>query len=232
MARLPLKLLIYIYMPTKSVDYSLYLLTDKKLAGERSIVDIVQAAIDGGTTVVQYREKNADTGYMIEQARLLRDITRSAHVPLIINDRVDVMSAIDADGVHVGQKDMPALLARKLIGSDKLLGVSVKTVEQAIKAVDDGADYLGVGDIFGTSTKADAGEPIGLEMLCRISQAVSVPIVGIGGITIDNATGVIKSGADGIAVISAIVGNKNPGKAAKQLSDAIKTAKRKRDYDK
>lgn len=206
------------------VDYSLYLLTNQKLAGERNLADIVSEAIEGGVTIVQYREKDAPTGYMIEQARQIHTITKKAGIPLIIDDRLDVMLAIDAEGVHVGQSDIPAGVARKLIGPDKILGVTAKTVEQAAKAVADGADYLGVGDIFGTTTKADAGKPIGLVLFNEIAQSVPVPVVGIGGITSDNTASVIKSGGSGVAVISAIIGQVSPVKAAKNMSEIIKTA--------
>ena len=210
----------------KNIDYGLYLVTDQKLAGANNIVDVVKRAILGGVSVVQYRDKDVDTGLMIKMAEQIYEITKSCGVPLIVNDRVDVMMAIDADGVHVGQSDMPARLVRSLIGPDKILGVSVKTVDQAIKAVDDGADYLGVGDIFGTATKKDAGLPIGLDVLRAISAVVKVPIVGIGGINDSNAQDVILNGADGIAVISAIVGKNDPKAAAKKLSSIIKDTKR------
>ncbi len=209
------------------IDYSLYLVTDKKLAGITSLSAILQSAIAGGATIIQYREKNASTREMIEEANQLHEITNKAKIPLLINDRLDVFLAVDAEGIHIGQDDMPASIARKLIGDNKILGVSVKTVEQALQAVKDGADYLGVGDIFGTQSKSDAGVPIGLQPIVDIAKVVSIPIVGIGGITKDNASSVIASGADGIAVISAIIGKPNPEKEAKELKHIIiKTQKK------
>lgn len=203
------------------MNYSLYLITDPHLAKD-SFASIVESAIYGGVTMVQYRNKEALTKQMISEASILLKITKAAGIPLIINDRIDVALAVNADGVHVGQNDMPAVLARKLIGSKRILGVSVKTVEQAKQAEKDGADYLGVGDIFGTKTKADAGKPIGLGALKEVAQSVSIPVIGIGGITKENAAEVIKAGAKGIGVVSAIMGKQNPQKEAKELLQRIK----------
>jgi thiamine-phosphate diphosphorylase len=206
------------------IDYSLYVITDKK-PGSVSIEEAVRKAIAGGATIVQYREKAADTAEMIGVATELHKITMEAGIPLIINDRVDVALAVDAEGVHVGQEDMPSSVVRKIIGAGKLLGVSVKTVNEAFFAVKEGADYLGVGDIFGTASKKDAGKPIGLEMLKKIAERVSVPIVGIGGITKTNAGSIIENGADGIAVISAIFGKPDPEKEARELLKIIKESR-------
>lgn len=206
------------------IDYSLYVITDKKL-GKRSIEEAVCKAIAGGATIVQYREKDADTLEIIRVANEVHKITKAAGIPLIINDWIDVALAVDAEGVHIGQEDMSSSVVRKIIGARKLLGVSVKTVSEASSAVKDGANYLGVGDIFGTTSKDNAGEPIGLEMLKKIAESVSIPIVGIGGITKINAGSVIESGADGIAVISAIIGNPDPEKEARELLAIIKKEK-------
>jgi len=209
-------------MKAGDVDWSVYVITDRKVAGNRSILDVVRAAIRGGATVVQLREKETTTRDMIEWGQALHEITAAAGIPLIVNDRVDVALAIDAEGVHVGQEDMPAAMARRLIGDDKLLGVSAETIEQAVQAERDGADYLGVGDIFGTPTKPDAGEPIGVEGLARIAAKVSIPIVGIGGITAENAGAVIQAGAQGVAVISAVVGAADPEAAARRLLQVVR----------
>lgn len=208
-------------MARKSLDLSVYVITDRRLAGDRSILDVVRAAIRGGATVIQLREKEATTREMVELGRALLEITRAAGIPLIVNDRVDVALAIDADGVHVGQDDMPAAIARRLIGPDKILGVSAETVEQARAAERDGADYLGVGDIYGTTTKPDAGPPIGIEGLRRIVQAVSIPVVGIGGINPDNAEPVIEAGAAGVAVVSAVMAAPDPEEATRRLREAV-----------
>lgn len=205
----------------RMIDYSLYLVTDKKLAGENPLTDIVASAIAGGVTIVQYREKNASTGEMITESSSLHVVTKKAGVPLIINDRVDICLAIDAEGVHVGQSDMPVSLVRKLIGSEKIIGVSVKTVEEAMQAMQEGVDYISAGDIFGTTTKLDAGAPIGLERVKEIAQSVSIPFIGIGGITKENAASVLHVGANGIAVISAIIGKPNPEQEARELKNII-----------
>ena len=199
------------------INYSLYLVTDKGLAGKRPVVSIVEKAIKGGVTIVQYREKNAPTGEMIEEAQNIHNVTLKAGIPLIIDDRTDVALAVGAEGVHIGQSDMPADLVRKTIGLKKILGVTAGSVKEAVKAEKDGADYLGISDIFGSSTKTDTGGAVGVEMIRQIRKAVRIPIVGIGGITLENAGWVIAAGADGIAVISAIFSAKKPEVAAKNL---------------
>ena len=202
-------------------NYSLYIITDQKLAGNRSIIQVVQLAITGGATFIQYREKTANTRKMVKQAQVLHKIAIKAKEPFIINDRIDVALAIGAEGVHVGQDDMPAFYVRQLIGPNMILGVSISAVVQAIKAQEDGADYLGVGPIFPTPTKTDANPPIGLKGLLTIKKAVSIPVVAIGGINATNAKEVAKI-ADGIAVISAVMGAENPKQAAEELSIIIK----------
>ena len=161
-------------MARPAINWSLCVITDRATAGQRSIPDIVRAAIHGGATMIQLREKHATTREMIALGEALLTITRAANVPLIVNDRLDVALALDADGVHVGQDDLPAPLARQLIGPARLLGVSAETVEQARAAERAGADYLGVGDLFGTPSKPDAGPPIGLEGLRACRSWVSV----------------------------------------------------------
>lgn len=209
----------------RASDYSVYVIADRRGAGERSILEVVQAAIKGGATVIQLREKEASTREMLRFGRALQGLTRAAGLPLIINDRLDVALALDAEGVHVGQDDMPAEVARRLIGPDKILGVSAETVAQAQAAEAAGADYLGVGDIFGTPSKPDAGAPIGLTHFAEIVCCVSLPVVGIGGITRENAAGVIQAGAVGVAVISAVVGAPDPEAAAWRLRQIVETGR-------
>ncbi|MFW6135608.1 MAG: thiamine phosphate synthase [Chloroflexota bacterium] len=214
------------------VDWDLYVITSPRAAGERPagtsqpLTQVVRAAVAGGATVVQLRAKSATTRELIQLGRALHAITRQAEVPLIVNDRVDVALALDAEGVHVGQDDMPAPLARDLIGPHRILGVSAGTVEEARRAQEDGADYLGVGDVYGTPSKADAGLPIGVEGIEEIAGAVSIPVVGIGGITADNAAPVIAAGAAGVAVISAVVGAADPEAAARRLRTLVRRSKR------
>lgn len=206
----------------KTVDWSLYVITDRRAAGPRSILDVVEAAIQGGVTVVQLREKEATTRQMIQLGQALHELTQRAGIPLIINDRVDVALAIDAEGVHLGVDDMPVPIARRLLGPHRLIGFSPSTLDEACQAEDEGADYLGIGDVYGTPSKPDAGAPIGIEGLSRFVQTVSIPVVAIGGINASNAAATIEAGAAGIAVISAVIGAPDPQKAAQQLRAIVK----------
>jgi thiamine-phosphate pyrophosphorylase len=208
------------------MDYSLYLVTDAGLARGRTHHEIVQAAIRGGVTVVQYREKSASTRRMIEEARELHDLCRARGIPFIVNDRVDVALAADADGVHVGQDDMPASLARKLIGRDKILGVSAENVAQARAAVTDGADYIGASPIFATPTKPDAPPPMGVQGLQELTRACTIPIVAIGGLNATNAASMIRAGAAGVAVISAIVNAEDVERAARELKQVVESSRK------
>ncbi len=208
------------------VNWRLYGKTHAQLSRGRSHLAVIQAAIAGGATVVQYREKEGTTRQMIEEARALRELARRAGVPFIVNDRVDIALAVDADGVHVGQDDMPAPLARKLMGPEKIIGVSATNLEEALQAERDGADYIGAGPIFATPTKPDAAPPIGLEGLAEICRRVSIPVVAIGGINHENAGSVIEAGADGVAVVSAIVAAPDVEAAARRLREVVEAARR------
>lgn len=192
-----------------SVDYSLYLVTDRDILKGRDIFKAVEDAILGGVTLVQLREKNVSSLDFYNIAMKMKDITMHYNVPFIINDRLDIALAVDADGLHIGQEDLPLVAARKLLGRGKILGYSVSNTEEAIYGEKNGADYLGAGTVFPTGSKADAGNPIGTEILKSIKQSVSIPVVGIGGISKSNLHEVKASGADGISVISAILGNKD-----------------------
>ncbi|WP_322487129.1 thiamine phosphate synthase [Chloroflexus sp.] len=211
--------------PKTHIDWSLYVVTDAGLSRGRSHLAVIEAAIAGGATVVQYREKVAATRQMIAEAQVLRELTRRAGVPLIVNDRLDVALAIDAEGVHIGQDDMPAAVARRLIGPDKLLGVSAANLAEAMQAVQDGADYLGVGPVFATPTKPDAAPPIGMDGLREICRHVSLPVVAIGGINAANAADAIAAGAQGIAVVSAVVAAEDVTAAAQQLRALVAAAR-------
>lgn len=206
------------------IKYSLYLVTDSGLAGSRTIEDIVFAAIQGGVDVVQYREKNGTTRRMMEEASKVLKICRANHVPLIVNDRVDVALAIDADGVHVGQDDMLAGDVRRLIGPQKILGVSVGNLAEMEQAVKDGADYVGASPIYATPTKPEADKPMGLEGLKKMAEICPLPIVAIGGINQTNLIDIIHAGAAGAAVISAIVTAEDIRLAAQRLKQEIKKA--------
>lgn len=211
-------------VPFPSSGGIVYVITDRRTAGERSLVEIVRAALRGGANVIQLRDKDVPVRDMIALGQALLPLTREAGVPLIVNDRIDVALALDADGVHVGQDDIPAEVARQIIGPDRILGVSAATVEQAQQAARAGATYLGVGDIFGTPSKPDAGPPIGLASLAEITRAVHLPVLGIGGVTIANAASVVQAGAVGVAVISAVIGAPDPEAATRALHEAIDSA--------
>ncbi len=209
-------------------DLSLYILTDRRLAGDRPPAEVVAAALRGGATAVQLRDKTATTRELLRLGEALLAVTRPAGVPLIVNDRLDVALALDAEGVHLGQEDLPPDVARRLLGPEKILGVSADTVEEALEAQRTGADYLGVGDVFGTRSKPDAGAVIGLEGLRRVAQAVRIPVVGIGGVTAQNAAAVIEAGAAGVAVLSAVMGAPDPEAAARALRAAVEAGRRRK----
>ena len=179
-----------------------YFITDTRLSRAGNARDVEQA-LAAGVRLVQHRDKEADTAAMIAEARILRRLCRSAL--FLVNDRVEVALAVDADGVHLGQEDLHYREARRLLGGPKIIGITVNTVEQALEAASLGADYLGVSPIFATQTKPDAGEPAGLSLLRAIRLRVSIPLIAIGGITLDNAPDVIAAGADSLCAISAVV---------------------------
>jgi thiamine-phosphate pyrophosphorylase len=185
-------------------DWRVYVIADSHHARGRSPREIVDAAIRGGATAVQLRMKEEPARTMFQNARDIAPLCRAAGVALILNDRIDVALAANADGVHVGQDDLPAGAARLLLGDARLLGVSAAVEAEVIAAERDGADYIGVGPIYPTATKADAGADVGLARLHALRRLTSIPIVAIGGITIDNAAAAIRAGASGVAVITAV----------------------------
>ena len=190
---------------------------------------MVRAAVQGGVTCVQLREKDTGGREFVAQAEDLLEVLRPAGVPLIINDRVDVMLATDADGVHVGQTDIPAARVREMIGPDKALGVTVSTLAELELAIADGADHVGTNAVFLTPTKTDTGAPTGLTGLTALCKASTVPVVAIGGISVENAAAVIRAGAAGIAVVRAILAAEDPHAAADQLRGIVEDAKAWRD---
>jgi len=209
-------------------DLSIYLVTDCHLAGGRPLVDIVEQAILGGATCIQLRDKELSSRELYQLALEMRELTRAKDVPLIINDRLDIALATGADGVHLGQDDLPAVVARRLIPPEMILGVSAETVQEAREARDAGASYLGVGAVFSTSTKADAGKPIGLKALAEVCSQVDLPVVGIGGIDAGNAARVIEAGAQGVAVVSCIVAAEQVAAAAREVARQVQTARESR----
>ena len=202
------------------VDYTLYLVTDRKLMSTQTLTEAVKQAILGGCTMVQLREKDSSSQAFFQQAQEVKRITDQYQVPLIINDRVDIALAVKATGIHIGQNDIPVSIVRELIGKDMLLGVSVSSAEEAGQAMEDGADYLGVGAMFPTGTKRDAAM-VSMEELRRIRRITNLPIVVIGGINRDNAGKFRPMGIDGLAVVSAIIGQLDIRKAAEEMKKAF-----------
>ncbi|MCF8078209.1 MAG: thiamine phosphate synthase [Desulfobacterales bacterium] len=212
-------------MKPETVDYGIYLVTDRGLSRGRPTIEVVAAAVRGGVTVVQLREKGAETRDFVKEALAVRRLLEARGIPLIVNDRIDVALAVSADGVHLGQKDMPIDMARKILGPDKIIGISAESVADAVAAEKAGADYLGVSPIYATPTKTDTVAALGLEGLRQIREAVDLPLVGIGGLNAGNAAEAIRHGADGIAVVSAIVSADDPETAARELSRIVAEAK-------
>ena len=205
-------------------DGIVYLVTQESLSADRTTLDIVDAAIQGGVDVVQLREKDRSARERYQLGRRLRERTVEADIPFIVNDRVDIALAVDADGVHLGDGDLPVDVAREQLGPDAIIGRSVSTPAAAREAEQTGANYLGVGSIFHTDSKDTEPDEsaIGLEQLREIRDATTIPIVGIGGITSTNASDVVTTGANGVAVISAITAADDPQRATEALSTAVK----------
>lgn len=206
-------------------DLSLYLVTDQGLSKGRSHEHIVAEAITGGVTMVQLREKDISSREFYELAKTLMLLLKPLNIPLIINDRLDIALAVDADGLHIGQSDLPYAIARKLLGNDKIIGLSVETIEQAREANKVDVDYIGLSPVFSTNTKLDINTPLELSGIKEIAGVTKHKTVAIGGINSLNAASVIASGADGIAVVSAIVSQDNPQKAACNLKTIITKAR-------
>lgn len=202
----------------------LYVLTDQMLEAGRDVQAVVAQAIEGGASAIQLRWKSGPLSEALRSGQTLRALCHDTGVLFVVNDRVDLALALGADGVHLGVKDLPVAVARKIAGDRMIIGYSPETVEDAIVAERSGADYLGVGPIFGTTTKADAGKAVGTGHLTGIVRAVSIPVVGIGGITAGNAPEVIAAGAAGVAVISAVIGARDVQAAARQLRTRVDSA--------
>lgn len=203
-------------------DLSLYLVTDRSLSLGRPLEEVVKKAIEGGVTIVQLREKEASTHTFYQLAIALKKLLQPYHVPLIINDRIDIALACDADGLHIGQHDMPYQIARKLLGPDKIIGLSVENISDAVEANKLDVDYIGLSPVFGTPTKTDTAQPLGLDGVREIMRISKHPAVGIGGINKQNAKDIIRAGADGISVVSAIMSAKDPKEAAHELISVMK----------
>ena len=211
-----------IYLTADDVRmFDLYVITDASLSRGRSESETARLAYEGGADVVQLRMKGADGKAMLEQAEAIRECADELERFFIVNDRVDIAMLSGADGVHLGQSDIPVARAREIMGESAIIGASVSTLEQARRAEEDGADYVGVGSIFRTSTKPDAKQGIGLDAVFAISHEVGIPVVAIGGINRGNIQDVIRAGADAAAVVSAVVAQDDVRAAAHELRDLI-----------
>jgi len=207
-------------MKERLEDIDLYFITDSKLT-RRTVLEDVESAIRAGVKIIQYREKNLSTGEMIKEARKIGELCRENGVLFIINDRVDIALEVNADGVHLGSKDMQYGTARKMLGQEKIIGLTVHNIGEAIEAERIGADYVGVSPIFETKTKPDAGKPAGIDLIKNIRKAIEIPFVAIGGINEDNLKSVLEAGARSAAVISAIVTRDDVEKQCKIFREVI-----------
>lgn len=207
-------------MNKKQVNYGLYLVTDENSMEQRDFLETVEKALAGGVTLVQLREKECSSREFYLRGKELHQLTKAYNVPLIINDRIDLALAIGAEGVHLGQKDLPVSVARKLAGDDMIIGVSAATLEEAVAAEKQGADYLGVGALYPTGTKTDT-RPVSCETLEEIVRTVSIPVVAIGGITRERLQEVLDSGVHGVAVVSAILKADSPEESAIEFKQII-----------
>lgn len=199
------------------LNYELYLITDRRFLKGRELKKVVEDAILGGVTIVQVREKDVSTREFYNVAKEVKEVTDHYKVPIIINDRLDIAQAINAHGVHLGQKDMHLNIARRILGKDKIIGISVGNVKEALEAENNGADYLGIGTIFPTGSKKDVDAIIGIDGLSKIKNNISIPSVAIGGINKTNFKDVLSTGIEGISVISAILDEDDINIAANNL---------------
>jgi thiamine-phosphate pyrophosphorylase len=209
------------------VDYSLYLVTDQKLCLGRELIEVVMEAVAGGVSIVQIREKDSDTRDFFQLAMAMKKQLEKTNVPLIINDRVDVAIAVDADGVHVGQTDLPCAVAREMIGPEKILGVSINTFEQIEEVHKLNINYLSLSPVFPTPTKPDTTPAFGIEGLKKARQMTSRALMTIGGIDKTNLKDIVDTRMDGVAVVSAICSAPSPRMAARELADIIRQARKR-----
>ena len=205
----------------KEIDF--YLVTDSGLSKKGTLSD-VEEAVESGCRIIQYREKNKSTKEMVKEAFEIKRICGDKAI-FLVNDRIDVALAVDADGVHIGQEDMPIEIARKLLGPDKIIGLSVNNREEAIQAENDGADYIGLGPIFDTSTKKDAGKGVGPARIREVKISVTIPVVAIGGINKKNCSSVVENGADSLVAISAVVCSDDVKKETQAFIEIIREIK-------
>lgn len=206
-------------------DLSLYLVTDRSLSLGRSLEEVVEEAVKGGVTMVQLREKDCSSLEFYQEATALKGLLKPYKIPLIINDRLDIALACDAEGLHIGQSDLPFSIARQLLGENKIIGLSVECLKDALDANKLDVDYIGISPVFSTPTKTDTALAVGIEGVRKITGQSVHPAVGIGGINKNNAEDIIKAGAEGISVVSAIMSAHEPSKSAQELLTIVKQSK-------
>ncbi|KMM37834.1 thiamine phosphate synthase [Guptibacillus hwajinpoensis] len=190
-------------------DFRLYVITGEEFHPTRGVVEVMEEAIKGGADIIQLRDKTNSKRVVLDKARKLRELTRKYDVPFIVNDHIDIALAVDADGIHLGQDDMPLHLARDIVGKDKIIGISTHRIQEAREAEQGGADYIGAGPIFPTNSKSDVVDPVTTSYLDEVVSEISIPFVAIGGIKLHNVADVVNSGANRICVISEVVGSED-----------------------
>ena len=208
------------------MNLELYVIIDRRTIKNKSLFQVVRETIEGGAIAIQLREKEMESRDLYHFASSLKKVAKKRKVLFIVNDRIDIAQAVDADGVHLGQEDLPIKIARKLLGRNKIIGATVRNLPQALKAQREGADYVSLGPIFSTRTKKNLPLPRGLKAITRIKKKIKIPLIAIGGIDRDNVAKVMRAGADGVAVASAVVKAKNIRKATQELLRRIKKAER------
>ncbi len=208
------------------LDYSLYLVTDRNLTNGRDLINVIKEAVTGGVSVVQLREKDCSSRDFYNIALEVKNFLKTLNIPLIINDRLDIALAVNAQGLHIGQSDIPYQVARRIMGKGAIIGLSVETIQDAIDAEKLDVDYLGISPVFSTNTKLDIAKPLGLEGIKKIKSLSSHKLVGIGGINIDNVEKLFEAGVDGVAVVSAICSADSPEAASREFTNKINKFKR------
>lgn len=206
-------------------DFRLYVITGEKFHPGRNYVEVMEEAIRGGADCIQLREKNKTKKELLEMARRLRELTDRYAVPFIVNDHVDIALAVNADGVHLGQDDLPLEEARRILGPDKMIGISTHKLEEALAAERNGADYIGVGPVFPTDTKEDVVDPVGIQYVDEVVRNISIPFVAIGGIKLHNVDEVLQAGAQRICIVSAVVGADDVRGAAQAFRNKLNAQK-------
>ena len=212
----------FMKIPEGVLDF--YFITNRKLS-RKPVLETVADAVRGGARIIQYREKDLPMPEIIQQAHAIAELCRASGVLFIVNDYVDVAVSVDADGLHIGRNDVPYLIARDAMGADKIVGVSVRSAWQAVEAERAGADYVGLGPIFPTETKRDAGRAIGVQAIAEARRRLRIPIVAIGGITLENCAEVVRAGADGVAAISDVVGREDIAERVAEFRRRVALAK-------